>query len=243
MKRFAYLLSNNNGLPGIRKDISNFRAFLLSCEGGAWASNEIEERQDLSLKELRSDLTRIRLKNYDYCIFYYSGHGSHKRGNRLYINDTDESIEEHEIVDLSKRQLSVFDCCRVVEERQNEKRAYACNEAFNSNSKFRKYARERFECQVQSVVPQQICLYACKIGECAVATGDGSIYTRSLLSTARSLCAGKDVDAMTAHCSCCANVARSAKINGEEQHPDISVFPKNGRTLPFAIKKPQLMLG
>lgn len=244
MKRFAYLLSNSNGLPGIKKDISDFRAFLLSCEGGAWNSDEIVERQNLRLEELRRDLRLIRLKNYDYCIFYYSGHGSYKRDNRLYINDTDENIGEYEVVDLSIRQLSVFDCCRV-EERQSEKRTYACDEAFNSNREFRQYARDRFERQVQSVVPQKNCLYACKIGECAIATGDGSIYTQSLLLTARSLCTVKDVDAITVHRSCCANVTRSAKINGGFQHPESSVSPVSDidGTLPFAIRKPQLMVG
>lgn len=245
MRRFAYLLSNSNGLPGIKKDISDFRAFLLSCEGGAWNSDEIVERQNLSLGRLRSDLGIIRLRNYDYCVFYYSGRGSYRRDNCLYINDTDENIGEHEVADLSIRQLSIFDCCRVLEERQNEKRAYACNESFNGNRELRQCARDRFERQVQSAVPQKNCLYACKIGECAVATGDGSIYTQSLLTTARSLCAVKDVDVVTAHRSCCANVTRSAQINGEVQHPESSVSPVSDivGTLPFAMRKPQLMFG
>lgn len=88
MKRFAYLLSNSNGLPGIKKDISDFRAFLLSCEGGAWNSDEIVERQNLRLEELRRDLRLIRLKNYDYCIFYYSGHGSFISATIAFISMT-----------------------------------------------------------------------------------------------------------------------------------------------------------
>lgn len=246
MKRFAYLLSNSNGLPGIKKDISDFRAFLLSCEGGAWNFNEIVERQNLRLEELRRDLSLIRCATYDYCIFYYSGHGSYERDTRLYVNDTNDNIGENEVLNLASKQLSIFDCCRFDAKKKNEKCAFVCENAFNNVHVLRQYCRDKFERLVQAALPQKVSLYACKIGEYATATSEGSLYTQSLLSTARSLCTVKDVDAITVHRFCCENVTRNAKIiNGELQHPESSVSPVSGivGTLPFAIRKPQLMLG
>lgn len=245
MKRFAYLLSNNDGLPGIKKDVSDFRSYLTSCEGGAWNPNEVFERTNLSLSVLRSDLDSIKARDFDYVIFYYSGHGSYARGTRLYINETDDNIDVNEVFGLATRQLSVFDCCRHDPEKANEKCAAVCDEAINSSELMFQWCRKKYDRLVQGVPQQQVALYASQIGEYATATSIGSVYTQSLLSCAQTLSATGDLDAVTAHNACSMTVSSIALKHGVAQHPDCNVPFASRMTgvLPFAVKKPQLLFG
>lgn len=240
MKRFAYLLSNNYGLSGIKKDIKDIQTFLESCEGGAWNTEEIQVRTNPSLFSLRQDIACIKASRYDYVLFYYSGHGSYTRGNILEINNT-ESIYESETLGLAVRQFSIYDCCRFDPARVTKKMANACDEALNSSDLLHQLSRRKFDRLIQEAPPQQLSVYACQIGEYATATHNGSIYTQALLIGARTKCLVGDVDAVDAHDSCILAVSLKARAYGVDQHPDISCRPTVA--LPFAIAKPTLMFG
>ena len=236
MKRYAYFLSNTDGLSGIVKDVRDFKAFLLSPLGGAWKSTEFGGQPNRSLRQVSSDLDWIRNQNFDYVIFYYSGHGSWERGSILEINEK-EHVLERATWGLAGRQLSIFDCCRVVQPTMMVKNAIACDEALNSSDIYRRAARAKFDRLVSNACLQRVDLYACKIGECATATSTGSIYTQALLSCAERVSKANDVSAAGVHDLCCPQVVSDAKKYNISQTPmrSNSVADIPG-AIPFAIR-------
>lgn len=242
MKRYAYFLSNTEGLTGIVKDVRDFKAFLLSLSGGAWKATEFGGQPNCSLKQVTLDLDWIRNQKFDYVIFYYSGHGSWERGTVLEINET-EHILERATWGLAERQLSVFDCCRVVQSNTIIKNAIARDESFNSADSYRQVARMKFDRLVANATSQRVDLYACEVGECATATSSGSIYTQALLSVAENVSRDKDVSAVGVHDLCCSHVVSEAKKYGVSQNPkrSCSVADIPG-AIPFAIRCPSIVI-
>ena len=244
MSRFAFLLSNNAGLPGVKKDVADMRSFLLSCEGGAWDTGEILEKHKLSLSELRVYLDEIRKMRFDYVLFYYSGHGSFMRGTMLEINEEGEKISESETLGLSAKQLSIYDCCRYVPPTMIAKKfASVCENAQNVLGLRRKLSRSVFDSQVKAAPPQQIRLYACKVGQFANATESGSLYTQGLLSSAFVIGKQGGADPVSVH-NACANLVYLASTRCEHtQTPECvsSVVSQGYVKLPFVIKSPGLV--
>ena len=243
MKRLAYLLANTNGLPGIKKDIEDFKGFLKSCAGGAWEDDGIEivERYGKRVNEVEAELASIKLACYDYVIFYYSGHGAWERSTCLYINDGDEYINESETRNLALRQLSIFDCCRATPQSGLESKVATFDEAIDSAEERRRIYREKFNRLIMEASSQEVRLYACRIGQSAIATGSGSLYTQALLNCAGSMSRFQNVDAIAAHGACCASVTCAAKALSCEQNPDCDcVFASElHKPLPIAISAPE----
>lgn len=44
MKKLAILIGNNNGLPGVKKDLYNMHEYLVSNKGGSWVKEEIKPK-------------------------------------------------------------------------------------------------------------------------------------------------------------------------------------------------------
>lgn len=243
MRRFAYLLANNDGLPGIKKDMEDYRSFLMGCSGGAWDPGEIVSRYNISLATLQVDLSAIRAEHYDYVVFYYSGHGDWKRETRLYINEKDECIAEGSVVGLAPRQLSIFDCCRVSSSSATKGLTEVFDEAITNDSVRRNWARSKFDNLVMGVPAQEVRLYACKLNQCAFATENGSLYTQALLSVASAESRSSDITAVKVHDASCPIVSVKASVLGETQCPDRTTNGSDSRSLPFAIRPPQILFG
>lgn len=244
MKRIAYLLANTDGIPGTKKDVDDFHQFLSSCRGGAWEDGiEIVERYDKCVDQVRSELAGIKLACYDYVIFYYSGHGAWERSTCLYINDGDEYINESETRHLALRQLSIFDCCRATPQSGLESKVATFDEAIDSAEERRRIYREKFNRLIMAASSQEVRLYACRIGQSAIATGSGSLYTQSLINCAESMSRFQDVEAVAVHRACCASVACAAKALGCEQNPDYDCdfASELHKPLPLAISAPELL--
>ena len=243
MRRLAYLLANNNGLPGIKKDMEDFQSFLTGCSGGAWEAGEIVCRYNIRLSRLWGDLSLIKEGHYDYVLFYYSGHGDWKRETRLYINESDEYVLESYTAGLATRQLSIFDCCRVIPCIPSEKKIAATNEAFSNKVTLHNLARLRFDKLVMAAPEQGLSLYACELNQCAMATEDGSLYTQALLETAISKSVSCDVSAAGVHDDSCSVVSIKAAVLGHTQNPVRNPNGSDNVSLPFAIHSPQIALG
>lgn len=247
MKRFAYLLANNDGLPGIKKDVADVRSFLISCEGGAWKDNddEIKERHNIGADQVRRDFCAIRRAGFDYVFFYFSGHGDAERGFRLYLNREGEYIEERETFTLAAKQVSIFDCCRYIPPGLKMARAEICDEALNSAVSRRYWYRKKFDDMIEQATPQEIRLYACANGECAMATQNGSLYTQALLASARAKSKTGDASACDVHDDCSAAVSKAASHLGGVQNPDRMIDANGSFVEPImlSISSPCFMYG
>lgn len=181
MRRFALLIGNTDGLPGVSVDMANWRQFLLDPKGGLWEPNEVELMTDPSLEALRAKLLDIKSKAFDYVVVTFSGHGDYCRQTRLYINPQYEKIGESELKGLSTRQLTVFDSCRNVEPVMD-----SVNESLRTFSVgSEKQVRDRFDNRIMQSYEQQAVLYSCSIGQSAYDSSEGGYYTKNLLKCAR----------------------------------------------------------
>lgn len=183
MKRKALLIGNTGGLNGVILDVERMASFLKSRSGGAWFASEIETLVNPTKVGLQSSLLRIRALAPDYVTVMFTGHGAHERQTILQLNNSGETIEESALLNLARRQVSIFDCCRVVPE-QFQKSSVA----LDSLSFRESYdpVRERYDARIMQAIPQQVRLYGCAIGQCSYDTPNGALYLTNLLTAARS---------------------------------------------------------
>lgn len=223
MKRKAILIGNSNGLSGVKIDLEKFSHFLMSDIGGAWYSNEIETLMNPSKIVLELKLITARIKNYDYVIVLFSGHGGQHREVVLEINGAGETINESDLSGLANRQLNIYDCCRVVDKRNmalDESTKKFAMESASSTSK--EYIRLKYDQRIMEAIYQQSSLYACAVDECAYDTPKGAIYLNHLIDAAGSFSSNQVYQLVgNAHDT----AAYKTKQEKPEQTPE-SVLPK-----------------
>lgn len=165
MKRFALLFGNTDGLEGVKKDIIHVDDYLRSDVGGAWETGEICCRNNLSLSQVRTIIRRIKEMVCDFVFIYFSGHGGMTRSTNLCLNKEGDSISEDEFSGVAKRQLMVFDCCRVTPQVVTNSKKFVFDESIVSFERRRKKYRDRYEKLIMGASPQEIRLYACCPGK------------------------------------------------------------------------------
>ena len=113
MNRKAILIeaSNVKGetlLPGAKKDVDNWKAFLKSPLGGFWAEEEITVLTKPSSFSV-SLLLGMFTESDRYCFVAFSGHGTN--GN-VVLNDTEKSVSYATLTPRSGKGTLIIDSCR-----------------------------------------------------------------------------------------------------------------------------------
>lgn len=240
MKKLALLIGNTNNLKGVEKDIYYFKTYLKSSIGGAWNDDEIQCALDTRLLNLNTYLKNVKKYEPDYLIFYFSGHGGmdNKGVTHLEINSNKETISECNIVNIAKRQLNIFDCCRVnVLEPPRldgiDERMFSCYST-NLNR-----CRQFFEAKILATPPQNITLYACDKGQESIDTFNGGVYTQALLESAYELSDIMDVRIGDVH----NQTVKKIQFRNYQQTPRGTIT--NGvdynQQLIFGLKQPKIM--
>ena len=186
MKRLALLIANTNGLEGTKADIGKFSRFLQSLQGGAWEEDtEICVISNPEKNELLAYASRIKQYNIDYAVVMFSGHGGYRDETILEINDSGDTISVSALLQLAQRQLSIFDCCRVMETPVLRKSLREDSAMFSSSGvTFRDIIRKKYEARILQAIPQQTILYACSVGECSYDSKNGAVYIDNLIRVA-----------------------------------------------------------
>jgi len=184
MKRHALLIGNTFGLSGVKIDISKFSRFLRSDIGGAWDNDEIEVMQNTTKYDLERKLVMINMLRYDYSIVMFSGHGGYQRATLLELNNKGETIEDSALKGLSKRQLSIFDCCRGIIHEDIKKADTLVVFGESVGIEKRQRIRDRYDERIMDAAEQQISLYSCSIGQVSYDTNEGAVYLSNFLSAA-----------------------------------------------------------
>lgn len=185
MKKRILLIGNNNGLEGVNVDFQNYSRFFQSKVGGEWHSTEIISMMNPSRFALMSKINELKAMALDYLIVVFSGHGGQERETVLELNNTEETVSESELKYISSRQLNIYDCCRsypsIAEASERSMKM------FDSGGQIERSTRAIYENRIQNSIQQQICLYACSIGETAEDTSKGGVYSSNLLEVAISI--------------------------------------------------------
>jgi hypothetical protein len=188
MKRIALLIANSNGLEGTKADVGKMTRFLKSFHGGAWETSEILSVSDPSKVDLLNSFKIIREANLDYVIIMFSGHGGYRDETILEINPDEEKINISNMLRLAHRQLSIFDCCRVMEKQHLRDniliKSSSSVEQFSIRNDIRQIIREKYEERILNAIPQQTTLFACSVGESSYDSKNGAVYIDNLIETA-----------------------------------------------------------
>jgi hypothetical protein len=186
MRRIALLISNTNGLEGTKADVGKFSRFLMSLQGGAWEDSEIVCCPDPSRDELLNGLKMIREADADYVVVMFSGHGGYRHETILEINSDEEIITVSDLLCLAPRQLSIFDCCRVMEESRLQKSLLSEGEVMFSSGRvsIRTIVRKKYNERILQSMHQQAVLYACSVDECSYDSKNGAVYIDKLIEVA-----------------------------------------------------------
>lgn len=187
MRRRALLLGNSKGLGGVKKDIVNFKAFLLGNHGGAWYDREIDVLMNPSRTLLMDTINRIKAEENDFVITMFSGHGGYQRGTVLEINGDGDVIMDNALLNMAPKQISIYDCCRAVCDYTEEREVLNEVKTF-SRDDVKLAARRFYESRIESAAVQQNRLYACSIGQCAYDNGEeGAYYLKNLIYRAKTV--------------------------------------------------------
>ena len=185
MKRKALLIGNSNGLAGVKLDLSNYVKFLTSDFGGRWYNSEIVIKMNPTKKDILNTIATIKNENPDFAFVAFSGHGAYHRTTILELNKDGEYIFETDLIGISKRQITILDCCRnVVELSLTERFEKGGVIAFSDSQN---NIRLRYERRIMQAIEQQIILYACSINESSLDTEEGGLYTKNLLGSSKPL--------------------------------------------------------
>ena len=187
MRRRALLFGNSKGLGGVKKDIVNFKAFLLGNQGGAWYDREIDVMMNPSKALLMDTIKRIKAEEYDFVITMFSGHGGYQRGTVLEINGDGDVIMDSDLWNLASKQISIYDCCRAVCDYTEEREVLNEVKAFSRDDE-KLAARRIYESRIGTAAAQQNKLYACSIEQCAYDNGEeGAYYLKNLIYRAKTV--------------------------------------------------------
>lgn len=188
MKRKALLIGNSRGLPGVPSDLLQTRKFLQSSIGGEWFSSEIEQILNPRKSDLRKKLDDLKREENDFSFVLFTGHGAHSRNTILELNAQEETIYEDELIGLSERQVSIFDCCRNIVKDEIIK---SFTVAMDSMREAMETVRARYDNRIMQSIPQQAKLYSCAIGESSY-DDNGAVYLSNLLRCAKNIGYAKD---------------------------------------------------
>lgn len=247
MNRKGIIISNpgelgaENYCEGVKRDVANYRSFLLSPNGGVWRESELEEMKRPSVAEVRRKIESLR--NYGYVLVIFSGHGYHCsiRGSSVLELRAGEEIDSDEFREEADKLTLILDCCRkvypekrtmVMDSARVAKRAPILNPA-----DCRKYYNRRInECSNGIIV-----MHSCDIDELS---GDdasrGGYYSYSLLEESKRWARESDTDTngdyaiqsvVQAHNSAS---PRAQSLSGGSQNPQIEK-PRSSPYFPFCI--------
>lgn len=226
MEKKIFVIANDDGLPGVKKDILNYRKFFQSPFGGSWLDDEIDINLNSSRVDLLLKISHFKSLKLDYIIVVYSGHGGQTRETVLEINPKGEIISESELKYIAPRQLNIFDCCRSYPQITTEGiKARTVSEMITDL-----LVRPKYDKRILEAVPQQVSLYACAIGEIANDTVDGGAYSKNLIP-----CSIEKVNEYKLIGNAHIEAAKLTSQEFKDQHPDA--------VLPRCLTSQQLIIG
>lgn len=216
MKKRILLIGNSTGLPGVKVDINNYKAFFMSDYGGAWNEDEIEVLMNPDIDFLHYEILRLRISKLEYLIVVYSGHGGWNRDTFLEINEKEQTISETRLSGIARKQITILDCCRA--RFTFEKSAQL---EFSTRSVSSELIRRKYESFIGQAIDQQVKLYACQIDETAMDTSEGGVYSVNFLKSARNL---NGIESKTVG-RCHQEALQRIKTLGYEQNPE-AILPR-----------------
>jgi hypothetical protein len=227
-------------LAGVSKDVHLYRNFLLSEHGGAWNSGEIRILDEPSKKDLLQELASAGAAA-DYTVTIFSGHGGHiDKNSEIFINQWESIRSIQDFRTGAAKELAICDTCRTIE----GLRKLAEDKAGlgRAPDPYRDSCRSAFDQAVIQAPASRDIMWACSVGETASDTGDGGLFSKSLIDHALQWARGaKQAQLTTRQILNVPNAFAYAKtevqrhdVPGHTQTPEIAT-QRGLHYLPFAV--------
>lgn len=229
-------------LSGVKVDIRNWRDFLKSPLGGAWAAGEISLLENPSAAAVK--VAALSLAAVDYSMVVYTGHGHlDAASDRTYTAiGLDPGLPVSTLTKGADRHTVVVDSCRRPTARLPTMDALAKLVEKAEAQLSPEQCRRCFDQDVLACEPAHVTLYACSPGEFAHENErTGGYYTHHLLKATRDwFNENRGADTSDSYYSLSVVAAhRRASLalrrdRGDDQTPD-SDKPKVRKFFPLAI--------
>lgn len=190
MTRRALIISNpgeigaENYCEGVKKDVINYKTFLMSPQGGYWYNNEIVCLEKPSKAVLKSYMDSLRDINYTMIIF--CGHGYSYKEETVIELQKDMDLYAYSLKSGAKKRTIILDCCRVNAETIDESIIHEFSAKIEKRAMDGMTARKYYDDLIEQCHDGIVVTYACDLDETA---GDdsrkGGYYSYSLLKNAR----------------------------------------------------------
>ena len=240
MKRMALIIgSPDSQIPGAKRDIENYRAFLLSPLGGLWRETEIVALESPSKQAVMGQLNA--LKSADYSLVVFAGHGGHLSASSppIVVLQANVEMDSAALRIGAPKHTLILDCCRVLEPE-------VVLDSLLRKALIRKHALSPEECRrfFDRAIAESgngiVVLYACGFNESAGESALGGWYSTSLIASARDWEGSSGVDTsrnysilsvIDAHDR---SVSRVRSLSGDRQNPTREQ-PRTKPYFPFAV--------
>ena len=129
MKRTAILIEASNvlgekELPGAKKDVENWTAFLASHLGGFWDKSEILTFNKPNTQQIK---TLLAHQKDGYCFVIFSGHG---QDGSVVLNETERKVSYQDLYPRGTKGTLIIDACRGLPEEKITVVASALNSGY-----------------------------------------------------------------------------------------------------------------
>src|SRR6266566_997687 len=98
-------------LPGVEKDVMNYKQFFMSPLGGAWMASEVSVLKNPTKEQVEMYIRA--LQTADYSITIFAGHGSHPKRNGSTVVELRPGVqlEADDLKIGATKHTLVLDCC------------------------------------------------------------------------------------------------------------------------------------
>lgn len=190
MSRKALIISNpgeigaENYCEGVKKDVINYKNFLMSPQGGYWFKSEIICLERPSFELLESHVKS--LNNIDYTIIIFCGHGYSFKEKTILELKEDCNVCADFLKKDAKKRIIILDCCRVEAKTLNESIEYEYSSLIEKRTMDGFSARKYYEQLIDLCSDGVVVAYACDLDETSGEDSrKGGYYSYSLLQSAR----------------------------------------------------------
>jgi len=235
-------LGRQDYLPGVGRDLANYRRFLRSPLGGGWYSSEIISLDDPPVSVLRAAIQSLKSADYSFALF--SGHGyvtSNRRSTIICVRG-DEEMDSSELRAGAQKQTLVLDCCRVVAKPMLAEDALAKMDSTAAAKSLSSAAcRRYFEKAISECPSGLIVAHSCDVDE---TSNDDSVrggyYSYSLIDVAEDWAEKNTADLSKYYAIFdmppVHDIASNAvqRLSGKRQNPKMEK-PRTGPYFPFAV--------
>ena len=190
MIRKAILIEASNvqsikDLPGARADVKNLSRYLMSNEGGAWESGEIQVLNNPTKEEVKRAVAAAKTAGYSFVAF--SGHGHHVRyANVMELTEvcvSDGDITELELNPGNERCTISIDACRNLTVVSEAYKSAVAAFSYRKDTRAGQY-RALFDAEVLKAEKGLIKAYSCNVHESAGENSNGGFFTGGLIISA-----------------------------------------------------------